>query len=429
MTAMRRWLTWGARLLVGIGLAGPAGGCTGCYSGEVAACAVTCSTDSDCPGAMACSQGLCAGAGVTCGGQDFRLITLEVSGRGLIMSGNEILCNGSNGDASCQRLVPPGAALELAAVAVTPDLFLGWAGGGCSGTGTCTVPSTGEVSISAGFGAPGQRLVHVDLAGTGAPLGARVVSDPAGIDCPALLCSRAFVAEQVVSLTPMAPSPDRRLDPSSWGNCDVVGQGESCDVPAGPNNVTVVYRFVRTPVLTVNAELVGGGSPLQYQVIRVTGPAEFPQQCSPSVPCSVRLDENTMLSVRAELAGFFDPVDWRCTGGLTCPAGGSRIAPGRRRQHRRDRDRDLPGDGHPDGAHHGVDGADADGVRDGPGRDVHRPPPGRDPAHHQRDDHGQQRSVIPGCTLGSLTLDAGLQRTFSCAVTITGSVAANLMLP
>ena len=36
---------------------------------------------------------------------------------------------------------------------------------------------------------------------------------------------------------------------------------------------------------------------------------------------------------------------------------------------------------------------------------------------------------IPGCTLGSLMLDAGLQRSFSCTVTITGSVAANLMLP
>ncbi len=425
---MRRWLTWGARLLVGIGLAGPAGGCTGCYSGEVAACAVTCSTDSDCPGAMACSQGLCAGAGVTCGGQDFRLITLEVSGRGLIMSGNEILCNGSNGDASCQRLVPPGAALELAAVAVTPDLFLGWAGGGCSGTGTCTVPSTGEVSISAGFGAPGQRLVHVDLAGTGAPLGARVVSDPAGIDCPALLCSRAFVAEQVVSLTPMAPSPDRRLDPLSWGNCDVVGQGESCDVPAGPNNVTVVYRFVRTPVLTVNAELVGGGSPLQYQVTRVTGPAEFPPQCSPSVPCSVRLDENTMLSVRAEMVGFFDPVDWRCTGGLTCPAPGSRIAP------------------------IVVGNTDATVTATyqemgtlmvrtmvstvlmpmeyamGPGGMY----TGRHPAGTPLTISGTTTATtlsLPGCTLGSLTLDAGLQRTFSCAVTITGSVAANLMLP
>ena len=59
---------------------------------------------------------------------------------------------GINCGATCSWSYTSGTALTLTAVPATGSSFTGWSGGGCSGTGACTVTLTAEASVTAGFG-------------------------------------------------------------------------------------------------------------------------------------------------------------------------------------------------------------------------------------------------------------------------------------
>jgi hypothetical protein len=63
--------------------------------------------------------------------------------------------SGSVGDISCGRsctdLFPVGATVTLTATPYPGSTFAGWEGGGCSGTGTCTVTLLGDLSVLANF--------------------------------------------------------------------------------------------------------------------------------------------------------------------------------------------------------------------------------------------------------------------------------------
>jgi YVTN family beta-propeller protein len=77
--------------------------------------------------------------------------------------------------------------------------FMGWSGGGCSGTGSCTVTLNGDVTVSANF-AFVYSTVSVSLAGAGT---GTVVSNPSGLSCGSA-CSASFVntASVLLSATP-----------------------------------------------------------------------------------------------------------------------------------------------------------------------------------------------------------------------------------
>ena len=53
---------------------------------------------------------------------------------------------GINCGAVCSYEFPPSAIVTLSARAATRSVFTGWIGGGCSGTGTCTVAATDLVT-------------------------------------------------------------------------------------------------------------------------------------------------------------------------------------------------------------------------------------------------------------------------------------------
>jgi hypothetical protein len=53
--------------------------------------------------------------------------------------------------ASCSGIYPVGATVALTAIPDSDSTFLGWSGGGCSGTDSCTVTATAATTVTATF--------------------------------------------------------------------------------------------------------------------------------------------------------------------------------------------------------------------------------------------------------------------------------------
>jgi hypothetical protein len=96
---------------------------------------------------------------------------------------------------TCSHQYAEGAAPVLSAQASSGSVFTGWSGGGCSGTGTCTLDMHDSREVSANFVL--SRSVTVTKAGTGS---GTVTSSPGGIDCGAT-CAGPFAEGTAVTLT------------------------------------------------------------------------------------------------------------------------------------------------------------------------------------------------------------------------------------
>lgn len=70
------------------------------------------------------------------------------SGSGTVVSSPSGISCGSD----CTEDFNQGTQVTLSATAASGSIFNGWSGGGCSGTGTCTVTMNGDVTVSAEFG-------------------------------------------------------------------------------------------------------------------------------------------------------------------------------------------------------------------------------------------------------------------------------------
>ena len=57
-----------------------------------------------------------------------------------------------NCGANCSAVYDPGTTVTLTATPAAGSTFEGWTGGGCAGTGTCTVTLTGNTTVTARFG-------------------------------------------------------------------------------------------------------------------------------------------------------------------------------------------------------------------------------------------------------------------------------------
>jgi hypothetical protein len=57
----------------------------------------------------------------------------------------------------CSAAYAGGTVITLTAVPKRGANFLGWSGGGCSGTGTCTVTLNANVAVSATFRQGGKK--------------------------------------------------------------------------------------------------------------------------------------------------------------------------------------------------------------------------------------------------------------------------------
>ena len=124
-------------------------------------------------------------------------ITKDGAGSGLITSNPA----GIDCGATCSTSVT-GGPVTLAATPAVGSSFTGWAGAGCSGTGTCQVAMSSDQAVSATFSLIPETLTVTRL---GTDLG-RVNSNPAGVNCGSS-CSHAYPYGTTVTLT---------ATPASW---------------------------------------------------------------------------------------------------------------------------------------------------------------------------------------------------------------------
>ena len=100
--------------------------------------------------------------------------------------------------ATCTAPFNAGSTITLGAVPSTGSTFTGWSGGGCSGTGSCTVTLAASTTVTATFTLDRYTLT-VAKTGTGASYGT-VTSTPAGITC-GTTCSASFDHGTMITLT------------------------------------------------------------------------------------------------------------------------------------------------------------------------------------------------------------------------------------
>ncbi len=87
------------------------------------------------------------------------VLTVQKGGTGVgIVTGVGISCG-----SDCSHVASVGASITLTATPQAGSVFSGWSGGGCSGTGTCSVSLTSALSVVALFSLQGASPISSDL--------------------------------------------------------------------------------------------------------------------------------------------------------------------------------------------------------------------------------------------------------------------------
>jgi glucose/arabinose dehydrogenase len=137
------------------------------------------------------------------------LLTVVKGGAGMVSS----MPAGIDCGGDCAEPYAPGQQVSLTATPAPGLEFLGWTGGGCSGTGPCTVTVNADVSVTATFGSPPPPPTSILTVATSGKGRGKVTSAPAGIDCGAG-CTETYTAGTVVTLTATAHRKSRFV---GWG--------------------------------------------------------------------------------------------------------------------------------------------------------------------------------------------------------------------
>ena len=198
--------------------------------------------------------------------------TLQVSkngtGNGTVTSSPSGISCGTN----CSRSFSGGTTVTLTAVPASGSVFGGWSGGGCAGTGACTVRISNNMTVSAIFSASDTppppagtftlTVTKVQNGGTG-----NVTSSPPGIDCGAT-CTANFASG--TSITLFASPTTGRFANWTGGPC-AGSTNPSCTFTPGVNT-TATASFANQPLTFIESTLPDGNVGADYSVsINTTG--------------------------------------------------------------------------------------------------------------------------------------------------------------
>src|SRR5689334_17659492 len=144
-----------------------------------------------------------------------------------------------------------GSTVVLTAAPTGGSTFTGWSGGGCGGTGSCTVVMNADQTVTATFTAPANTFtLTVTKAGVGI---GTVTSSPAGIDC-GTTCSFPFSSGTTVTLT-AAPASGSTF--AGWSGSGCSGTGTCVVAMSANRSVTATFNAVPS---TLTVTKVGGGT-------------------------------------------------------------------------------------------------------------------------------------------------------------------------
>lgn len=177
---------------------------------------------------------------------------------------------GINCGATCSASFAQGTTVTLTAAPASGSVFAGWSGGGCSGTGTCTVTMSAVQSVTATFNtAPASTFnLTVNKSGTGS---GTITSNPSGINC-GTTCSAPFNAGTVVTLSAAAASGSTF---AGWsGAC--TGTGNCTITMSAAQTVTAAFNLAQSfGTLSLQVSGLPSGN---SATLAITGPSGFSQQ-------------------------------------------------------------------------------------------------------------------------------------------------------
>ena len=145
----------------------------------------------------------------------------------------------------CMEAYAPGTMVTLLAATIGDSRFVGWSGGGCSGTGTCVVTLTAATMVTATFDLNTYTLA-VTRAGTGT---GSVTSSPAGINCGST-CSAMYASGTTVVLTAAAAAGSTF---AGWSGAGCSGIGTCTVLMTAARSVTATYTLSQFPLTVTRA--------------------------------------------------------------------------------------------------------------------------------------------------------------------------------
>jgi hypothetical protein len=234
------------------------------------------------------------------------LLSINTTGTGA----GTVTGTGINCGLDCSEPFAPNTVVALTAVATAGSTFIGWSGGGCTGTGACSVTMNAVTTVSAQFDStvvgPAPFTVTKSGTGTGTVTGT-------GINCGAD-CSEPYAPGTVVTLTASAAAGSTFIG-WSGGTCTgtstcVFTMPVGGVAPPPPPLVNAQFAVIVVPnfVLTVTKSGTGTGN--------VTGTG-----ITCGIDCTESLAQNTMVTLTAApLAGstFAGWTGGGCSGTGTC---------------------------------------------------------------------------------------------------------------
>jgi hypothetical protein len=205
--------------------------------------------------------------------------------------------------ADCSGEFEQGTVVTLTATPAPDSVFSGWSGGGCSGTGDCTVTLSGDREVTATFTKKTHTLsIHRQGTGSGT-----VTSSPAGISCGGDgNCSHDFDQGTVVTLT---VTPAAHSTFTGWSGAGCSGTGSCTVTVSDAESVTATFTK-KIHDLSVSTDGTGSGTV-------TSSPAGI--DCGSN--CKGSFDEGTVVTLTANAASDSTFTGWSgagCSGTGSC---------------------------------------------------------------------------------------------------------------